>query len=197
MSKYCPRQQGLGGPSRTPHHGTNGKHRPGKKEVFARTTQCGEEQDGKELITCDYPRQHASLSLPVCDHRNDLPQGKQEASLQAPNWHLKSHLLGSCPKAFCISWKVRLDHIPGSFLSGIVMSGTSMQGHFHPLLSRSTPIRGHLLAQKAPGTASQTEERSISVVPPSQKGQTDHHCPSNHHDLLYTMFLFIYYSYCL
>lgn len=125
----------LGDHPGTPHHGTNGKHRPGKKEVFARTTQCGEEQAGKELLTCDFPRQHASLSLSVCDHRNGLRPGKQEASLLAPHGHLKSHLLGSCPKAFCITWKVRLDNIPGSFLLW-----DCDVGHFHPGALPSSPL---------------------------------------------------------
>ena len=141
----------------TPHYGTNGKHRPGKKEVFAQTMLCGKSRAGKELFTCDYPRQHASLSLPVCDHTNDLHLGRQEVSLRAPGRHSESHLLGSCLKPFCITWKVKLDHIPGSFLLwdcdvGHFHSGWRMETNPSPL--KNTPICGHLPAQKAPGTAS-------------------------------------------
>ena len=80
---------------------------------------------GGGLLTCDYPRQHTSLSLLVCDHTSDLSPGRQETSLLAPRVCLKSHLLGSHIKAFCITGRSSWITSQGPSYPGIVMLGTS------------------------------------------------------------------------
>lgn len=122
----------------------------GRRRCLLEPHSAGKSRAGKELLTCDYSRQHASLSLPVCDHRNDLHSGRQEASLLAPAGHLKSHLLGSCPKAFCITWKVRLDHIPGSFL----LWDCDVR-HFHPgwrMETNPSPLEEYTHPWASPGS---------------------------------------------
>ena len=87
----------------------------------------------------------------------------------------------------------------GPSYSGIVMSGTSILGggwRLTPLLSRIHPFVGISQLRRLQALPHRPKE-GASQWSPSQRGQTDHHCPCNHPDLLYAMFLFIYYSYCL
>lgn len=87
----------------------------------------------------------------------------------------------------------------GPSYSGIVMSGTSILGggwRLTPLLSRVHPFVGISRLRRLQALPHRPRE-GASRWSPSQRGQTDHHCPCNHPDLLYAMFLLIYYSYCL
>lgn len=102
---------------------------PGRRRCLPEPHSLQEKQ-GQEggLLTCDYPCQHTSLSLPVCDRTNDLSPGRQETSLLAPCVCLKSLLLGSHIKAFCITGRSSWITSQGPSYPGIVMLGTSVLG---------------------------------------------------------------------
>lgn len=121
-----------------------------------------------------------AYNFPVCDHRDDLSLGRQETSLLVPCVCLRSHLLGSCTKAFGIAQKVKLDLVQGAcLLWHCDLANLYSWRRLSSLLLSRTPSCEYLLVYKDPKVdrASETVQGRIPVVSSPQRGRPDHRQP--------------------